>query len=196
MEFGDILSLGITALGSIFSGGVTGLVGTALTMWGEHKKREQDLEVLRINNAHDLAVMDKEWAGRVEEAKVEGEALENISANEAFAQSYKLEPKRYLHSSYITEIWMGRWIVGPLLGLVDVWRGLIRPGLTTYLVVLITLMYWQMVAFMDKHDMVMTTQQIWALIHMITATVLYTGTTALLWWFGTRNKQQPPRATG
>ena len=191
MEFTDIIGLGVTAIGSVFTGGLTGLIGTGLSLWGDHKKREQDLEVRRIDNAHDLAVMDKEWAGRTEVAGIEGEAAMNVSADNAFASSFTSEPKRYLAVKG-SEM---PWLIKFLLGVVDFLRGFIRPGMTIYLVVLITAIYWDLRVLMDTYGITMTPDQVLTLMHMIISTVLYTGTTALLWWFGTRNKQQPPRSS-
>jgi hypothetical protein len=64
--------------------------------------------------------------------------------------------------------------------MVDVVRGLMRPVITLGLLILMAVIYFTVAQDMAGPDDVPV--QI-----TIIATVLYVGTTAVLWWFGTRN---------
>lgn len=186
MDFFDsVLTIG----GSILSGGLTGLIGTGLSLVGDHYKRKQDLEMKKLENDHELNVMQHEWDGRVRVAQIEGEAEVEVEDAKGFATSYKLLPQRMLDID-------GKdmpWIVKVLLGFVDFWRALIRPAMTTYLVVLTTLIYLHLKELMGKYTSVLQQSTVEDTFILIISTVLYLTTTCVLWWFGTRNKNKPPK---
>ncbi len=99
-------------LGSLIAGGGTGLLGTAIQRYADHRDKKLDAE-------HDVAVRklqiemaDKEWAGKLE-----------VADSEALKAAITSEPKLY----GIT------WL--------DALRGLVRPGLTIYLCALTTMIY-------------------------------------------------------
>jgi hypothetical protein len=70
-------------------------------------------------------------------------------------------------------------------------RGIVRPALTVYLCVLTTYVWLQVHQVLDKQPLSGSEAlQIWQL---IVGTILYLTTTCVLWWFGTRNKQQVPQ---
>lgn len=190
----DFLDLIVGGIGSIFSGGITGILGAVITKFAEYKQRQQDIKVLQINNEHELRlrdadakIMQEEWAGRERLALVEGETRQQVAADEAFAESYKMEPKRY------SEFRDAPWIIQFLLGILDVVRGLVRPGLTVYLAALTTMIYWEFQALMETYAITPSADQSMAMMQLMVSTFLYLFTTAFLWWFGTRNKQCPPK---
>jgi len=65
----------------------------------------------------------------------------------------------------------------------DVFRGIIRPGLTLYLAVLTTIIYLQARSLMGAG---MAPEQAAGLVSKIIDTVLYLCTTTVLFWFGSR----------
>jgi hypothetical protein len=107
-----------------------------------------------------------------------------VASQEAFAASFKMDT-RYSEGAAYTK--------GQAWGLValDVVRGLVRPGLTVYLCVLTTMIYLQARELIGKEDL--NPDQALALEGQIVNTILYLTTTCVLWWFGTRNKQKPPK---
>jgi hypothetical protein len=181
-----------TIFGSVFSGGATGLIGVALQRYADLKNKQLDMQIAKQKFDQDLAlkqldmqVMEKEWAGRVQVAQTEAEATADAAASQAFAASYAMEPKRYSEGVPIGKVG------GFLLVLLDMFRGIVRPALTVYLCVLTTYVWLQVHQVLDKQPLSGSEAlQIWQL---IVGTILYLTTTCVLWWFGTRNKQQVPQ---
>jgi len=171
---------------SILTGGATGLLGTSLSMLGDHFKRQQDLEMKRLDNAHEMEVMKFEWGSRERIAITEADAAMDVQDGKTFAASYNMEPKRYAPLKGMNPV------IKFLLGIVDFWRGLIRPAMTTYLVVIVTMMYWQFLGFMEQEGVVLKETFIVQIVTHIVYSIVYLAMTCTLWWFGTRNKNQPP----
>ena len=190
----DFLDLIVGGIGSIFSGGLTGILGAVITKFAEYQQRQQDIKVLQISNEHELKlrdadakIMEQEWNGRERLALVEGETQQQVASDEAFAQSYHMEPKRY------SDFKESPWLIRFMLGLLDVVRGGVRPGLTIYLAALTTTIYWQFQAMIETFAIQPSSDQAMATLNLMISTFLYLFTTAFLWWFGTRNKQKPPK---
>lgn len=189
-----ILNLATGGLAGTLLGGITSLVGTGLTKYAEYKQREQDIRALEIKNSHELLIEDKhqetmklEWEGRNQVALTEGETQKEVADAKAFGDSFDLEPKQYSNKED------QGWFVKFLMGLLDFIRGSIRPGLTVYLCVLVSLIYWELQKFMETYGMTMSSSEIVNLSTLMISTFLYLFTTSYLWWFGTRNKQKPPK---
>jgi len=186
-----------TIVSSVLAGGATGLIGVVAQRWADYKnkqldlqreKQQQDFELSKRDK--DAVIMEKEWAGRTRVAEVEAGAAMDTAESAAFAQSFQHDKATY--SIGAIDKLRGGWgqLMRFLLGLVDVFRGLVRPGLTTYLCWLTTLMYLHATSLIGAG---LTTTQAFDLVKMIVATVLYLTTTCVLWWFGTRNKQAAPK---
>ena len=82
----DFLDLIVGGIGSIFSGGLTGILGAVITKFAEYKQRQQDIKVLQISNEHELKlrdadakIMEQEWNGRERLALVEGETQQQVA---------------------------------------------------------------------------------------------------------------------
>lgn len=176
---------------SVVSGGATGLLGAGMQMFASWAKGKQDIELQKLKNENNLAALklqaetiDKEWAHRVEVAKVEEQGRSTQTANEAFAASFSLEPKSY--SEKIKPTKGQAWVLVLLDGL----RGIVRPGLTVYLCVLTTLIYFQSRDLLKQENL--DAVQALDITQQVIHTILYLCTTVVLWWFGTRNTQQAP----
>lgn len=179
-----------TAATSILSGGATGLIGVGFHMLADFLKGRQDLALLQAKNAHELAMrdkdaalMDREWAGRLKVAETEGKTAGDVAESKAFEASMLREPERYSNAATMT---MGQqWI----MVLLDALRGAIRPLLTLYLCVFVTYVWWQVKQLLSLEELdAGAVLEIWKL---VVGTILYLWTTVTLWWFGTRNRQQP-----
>jgi hypothetical protein len=188
-----MLDLVGTIFSSVLAGGATGLLGVAFQRFADYKNRQIDAQMAKDRMAHeaslrdkDAAIMDKEWAGRLRVAEAEGAAAMDVQDGRAFAVGLTSEPQRYSDAARLTtgQMW--------LMVLLDVVRGIIRPGLTVYLCAVTTLIYIELRA-------IMALQALWTaplaadLMKQIVITVLYLTTTCVLWWFGTRNKQGVPQ---
>jgi hypothetical protein len=180
-----------TLAASVFSGGITGIIGVIVQRIFDLKNKKLDIDVAKEKYAHeillrrlDLDMIEKEFIGRVQVAQVEGEARAEVAESQAFAASFQ-EPVRFADPSKATpgQAW--------LLVLLDCLRGLIRPVLTLYLAVLVTLIYWHSKALMNQ--MPIDPKDAAKLVETIVNTVLYLSTTCTLHYFGTRNKAPGPK---
>ena len=73
--------------------------------------------------------------------------------------------------------------------LLDVLRGVVRPGLTIYLCVLTTQIYNELASQVGP----LTADQRYETTKLIVGTILYLFTTVTLWWFGTRSSGKQPK---
>jgi len=182
-----------TFFSSILSGGATGLIGIIIQRWADYKNKKLDIEASRERFSHerdmrkvDAEIMAQEWAARTKVAEIEVAGKIDVADSEAFAASFN-EPVRYSDGVKPTA---GQ---GWMLIVLDFIRGIVRPGLTVYLCVLTTLIYLHARTLIGKEGAILSSDQAVDLVKLIVGTVLYLATTCVLWWFGTRNKQKPPK---
>lgn len=157
----------------VLTGGATGLIGTVISggmKFFENKQR----------NAYELAVMDKEMEQMDKEAEIardikelDMEGKDRTAAWSALEASYKESTTRMSSGDHPALVW------------VDVVRGLMRPFITLGLLAGIGVIYFSSAASLPAPDGTPMTV-------FIIQTVLYVGTTAVLWWFGTRNLSPSP----
>ncbi len=131
----------------------------------------------------DAKIMAQEWAARTQVATIEGETREAEADARTLSASYQLEPQQYSAAVKPTR---GQ---GWLLVLLDVLRGVVRPGLTIYLCVLTTQIYNELASKVGQ----ISQDQQFEMVKLIVGTILYLFTTVTLWWFGTRNKGAQPK---
>lgn len=196
-----------TLLTSILSGGATGLLGILIQRWFDYKNRSQDLELVRLNHAQarELAQIEADTARRAAEAQehiAQSQAAAEVRAAELDAQaradeaaarsliaSYEHDRALYLDAQAQRSSRVARWA----MTLVDTVRGLVRPVLTAYLVVVATVMFLWARDLAERHGASLTPTQVHELITQIVATLLYLATTAVVWWFGTRPPSRPSK---
>ena len=177
---------------SILGGGVTGILGVAVQRIADYKNKRLDLELSKQKFDHEIAmrradaeIMAQEWAARTKVAEVEAAGKEAVADSQAFAASFNLEPQQYASGASMSpgQAW--------LMVILDFVRGIVRPSLTMYLCVLTTLVYIE--ARRTLGGTAVTSQEALELMKMVVGTILYLATTCVLWYFGTRNKQAPPK---
>jgi hypothetical protein len=185
---------------SVFSGGATGLLGIFVQRYFDYQHRNQDLELVKVNNEHArlLSAMETERANRAAEAtenvaKTEADAQENVATTDAQARedeaaaksliaSYSADKAAYLDAAAQQQSRAAR----VLMALVDFTRGIIRPALTAYLVGVATVMFFWARKLADQYGAGFTPAQVHDLILQIVSTLLYLVVVAVVWWFGTR----------
>ena len=152
----------------VLSGGVTGLLGTVIS--GGMKFFEN-----RQKHGHELAIMEMESKQMRVEAEIakdvvelEMEGKDRTAAWSALEASYKESTARMSKGD-------SAWLV-----MVDVVRGLMRPVITLGTLTLMGVIYFTVAQGMVGPEGISVQVT-------IIQTVLYIATTAVLWWFGTRN---------
>ena len=188
---GDLIG-GIVS--SIIGGGATGLLGAALQRFFDHKAKALDIEQLKIKQGHeielrkvDAEIMREEWSQRVEVARIEGDSRESVADSQAFSASFQMEPQRYSDG-----VKPSRFQGGMLITL-DFIRAIVRPVLTLYLTVIATLIYLDAKALMSNEGITLGATEAYDLVKNVTSTLLYLCTSVVMWYFGVRPRQQPPR---
>ncbi len=143
-------------IGSVLTGGATGLIGSLLTkgigLFEAHQKRKDRA----LDYEHELKLLDKQAEARVAETE---SALAVANAETSAA----LRMASYEHDSQTGR--PHRWVVDTLR--------LVRPVLTAFLLVLVFTIY------MTTQDFSMKTE--------IIASVLFMCSSAVTWWFGSRD---------
>jgi hypothetical protein len=170
---------------SVLSGGATGLIGTALQSVYQYKTRKLDIELEKSKAANeleqrklDIEQTKQEWASRTQIAEITTAGEVDKADAEALEKSYELEPQQYSEKSLLTRA--QNW----LFVLVDTFRALIRPSITVYLCVIVTLIYVQ------TRGLITTNQtDSFALLEKLVNTILYVTTSVVLWWFGSRGNK-------
>jgi hypothetical protein len=171
-------------LGAIFTGGLTGLLGTALQGVASYfqKKQEhaQKVELRRL----DMEMMDREWEHRDRAAAREGEIRLQESADGLQGASYGHDSASYSKGLNISSVFLRGCLV-----LVDVLRGIVRPALTVLLCWLVWDTRAEVKAVLDASGVAaISPKTALALYHEVVTTILYVATTALVWWFGGRSR--------
>lgn len=190
----DAVTLLVTGGASGILGVLSGLLGTWLTKRAEWRQRQQDIEVLKLKQNHELEqrrldaqILTQEIQGQKELAEINGRTQIETADASAFMSSQTSEPRMYSSEQ-------GRnWFTASLFAMLDFTRGSIRPGLTIYLVILTTMMYFEFLKLMEAQGMVLPITEVTKMVMLILSTVIYLTTTSVTWWFGTRNKQKPPK---
>lgn len=171
----------LSIIGSVVSGGITGLAGSAISRFFDYKNKKADREHEVAMLRAEADVMKQEWAARSAIAKIEGESAIEIEDSRAFKESLSNEPKRYFTGDPKR--------FGIIFIVLDFIRGSIRPALTIYLCVLTTIIYLQIANLLGTN---IDSTQLQTILNQIINTILYLTTTVCLWWFGSRQKSPPP----
>jgi hypothetical protein len=168
----------LSILTSTAAGGIIGVVGSWLTKREERKniqlqfERDVKLAEIRKDEAkieadHELALADKQ----IERAQVEGSVAIDQAEIEAFTHGLKEQSKNYG------------------IKVVDGIRGLMRPLITVYLLViatLLTLKINQLVGGLDSLEM----SELKGIYDNVINQMLFLTATAVTWWFGSRPSSQ------
>ncbi|MDH5573262.1 MAG: hypothetical protein OEY89_15985 [Gammaproteobacteria bacterium] len=180
----DILT---TLLSSVFTGGATGLLGLGISAFVKLK------EISELNrHKESMAKIDKETMEAeanlaIRKVEIEGDIQQNIETTKAISAalsaSYDHDKRAYATGKLG---WFGRF----MMVLVDFWRGIIRPGLTTYLVVLTSVMFYEMLDILNGLEAAFNADDAIGIVKQIVAMVLYLTSTCVTWWFGGRQMEK------
>lgn len=177
----------------VLSGGATGLIGVGIQRWFDYKNRQQDIEIVKLNlaNTVELSKLESDRA-RIQADISLTESNNNLEMSLALADSEALQASIAADSTQYLDKAAQRkrgWVanlVTLMMATVDFTRGMLRPGMTIYLCILVTAMFTWAQELAAAHGVNITASQVSDLINQIIATVLYVFTTITLWWFGSR----------
>lgn len=176
-----------SALMSIVSGGATGLLGAAFGHITDYYKAKlaAKQEAARLENQLERRKLDLQRAqmeidGALRVSQTEGETAQRLAAWKGLSDSYDSDAARYATGDPAKS---SGWFI-----LVDVVRGLTRPGVTWYMAALVTYMFVRFVQLVGGLEQAVSHEQMLAIVSQIVNSVLYIATTCTLWWFGVRGK--------
>jgi len=176
---------------SILTGGLSGLLGTALssvmTYFGDKQKNAHELAMIAAQTDATVAIADAKVKGEIVTAEMKAFDTSQVQGNQ------NLFDKSYM--KYLTEGgWLARKMVAPLImwafGGIDVLKGFIRPGLTLYLVGLTSYITFVAMTVLSAEKALLTHDQAYAIVVTSIDLVFYLTTTAVMWWFGERVKEK------
>lgn len=161
-------------LAALLSGGATGVLGSLLShvvdIFKQRQENKHELELRKL----DLQAMDKEYEFQREK-----------SGDETLRASYEMDKAAYVNNQKLEG-----WGLHALT-LVDVIRGLIRPALTCILLYVLWDTRCQLEQILDSVGMEhISVEQATELYSEMINSIIYIGTTAVLWWFGSRLKKR------
>ena len=191
--FGALMSV----LGSAGAGSLLGLVGSTIqNLLGLLQQREANKQAIEMRKL-DMQMADKEYASLDRRATVEAETQREESADELQRASYeaaaapipvKIEMEQ-LHPVI-------RGIVATLYTAVDVFSRAMRPALT----VILLWMVWDtrgevMGIIKAAGQEPISPEKALAIYILIVDLILFSASTALVWWFGARPSRQKATPT-
>jgi len=177
----------LSILTTLIGGGVTGLLGTAITsVLGYFKQKEENKMALALEDSRRKTLtLQANINLKMAEAKVRGAIdLEEIrQEGEARITSYENDKAAYATGDTAKNSF--------LFILVDFLRGIIRPGLTIYLIVLTTLTYLKADALVNAIGVdILNVDDAIAMVKEINATILYLTVVCVSWYFGNRSVEK------
>lgn len=173
------------ALGSIISGGATGLIGTGITLFGEYKKQklsfEHEAKMKQLDTDANKQLAEYQLKG----IQVQSEADINQLDAANFGKAIDSDKASYSNGA--------KGFMGVVLSVVDVIRGLVRPTVTAWFCYLAYRIYIDIQGKVAALPIeAKDTTEVLSMHQNITMVLLYLTCTAVTYWFGTRIKTQKP----
>jgi len=166
------------ALGAIMSGGLTGIIGSGISIFGKIKMQ-------KLTNNHEVAMgklKQDDMRLQMEIITEQTKAAINVSEMQAFTESQRNDSASYSKGQELSG--GQKW----LMVVVDFLRGMIRPSMTIYMTVLTTMIYVKLMDMLGGLEDVIDTATALGMVNQVILVILYITTTTILWWFGTRQK--------
>ena len=136
--------------------------------------------------------LEKELAANMQITEIEAQSKEAAEEINAFERSFDNDRARYYDAALLKGTGkFGSFIrnlTGLMLAIVDIIRGLLRPVLTVYFAVLLSVIASELISMLGGLEYMGTE----AAEELLTSTVYmieYLAATTVGWWFGTRAKQ-------
>lgn len=173
-------------------GVISGLIGTAATAFinlkAQKLKNEHDIALIKAQS--DALVVETNANIKVTETQVAGEI--DKRETEAFIESIKTATTPSLDNKILEKLFNNKWtmwigvLLSFLLGFVDFLKGVMRPGLTAYLVFLTSWLTYVAAGIIQTKQQLLSADEAMALFKEITKIIIYLTVTVVTWWFGDR----------
>lgn len=180
-------------------GGITGLLGNFLTSWINFKQKKLEFEHESKMVELEIKAMMAEAEANIKITKAEVEGAIELADASAYIESQKQGNKNLFDVKWIDRLFgvqgnVGRFFAIPaailiaiLFGFVDWLKGMMRPGLTLYLVGLtsyLTYVSYQILTKYGGEDI--TSDQAIVIWNDVVTIIIYLTVSCVTWWFGDR----------
>jgi len=163
-------------IGSVLTGGLGGIVGAGTALGGkiiDLKLKDKELEGKRLDQAHELALRDKDMA----QARLETESKLEVTKIDADSAAVQADLGALAAAVQADRATYGDSTLGRI---VDFARGTVRPVLTAWASVLVSYVTWQ--AFSELHGVPLGPERAMALVN----DAMFLAGLAIAYWFGSR----------
>jgi hypothetical protein len=194
-----VLEIAGSVLTGVMSGGATGLIGIALQQWGDIKKRAHDLEVIKQQHLQTKELKELDNQRDLQMATVSAESAETLANIQAMSRVEEMNSEDYRASiasdraTHLSPEAQKHWFVIAMMGIVDFFRGMIRPGITIYCMVLLTMLLFWVRDMWQRSQIELTADDSRKLMMEVITTTTYLVVTTVVWWFGRRPEAPPKR---
>ena len=182
----------------VLLGGLTGLVGTALTEIFKYRNQKLQFDHDAKMVALETAAMKEEAKMQIAVTKAEIEGAVELADAQAYMENLKGSSKPMFSEQWIERLFsvegkFGRFFAVPVgvflamgFAFVDWLRGLMRPALTLYLTGMSSVITWMAWEIMQKNGITMTATEAVGIYNQTTSIVIYLTVSCVTWWFGDR----------
>ncbi|MGV8828252.1 MAG: hypothetical protein ACWA6U_08010 [Breznakibacter sp.] len=170
----------------------SGLLGTALTSFTNYKtqKMKNEHEATMVKLEKEAMIAEAQMNIQITEAKVQGEIVQLEEVN--YGKNLELANERSIDNSLIGKLFASPWTawLGSLmvffLSVVDFLKGLMRPGLTLYLVALTSWITWYAAGILSAKEPLLDVNAAAELFTKVVDIVIYLTVSVVTWWFADR----------
>jgi hypothetical protein len=163
-------------IGSVLTGGLGGIVGAGTAIAGkviDLKIKDKEIEVRRLDHAHELSMRDKDMA----QARLESETQLEVTKIDADSAAAQADLGALAAAVQADRATYGDSTLGRI---VDFARGTVRPVLTAWASVLVSFVTWQ--AFVELRGQPLGPERSMALVN----DAMFLAGLAIAYWFGSR----------
>ena len=174
-------------------GTVTGFAGTALTSVLNFKQQKE-------KNKHDIAILSAQTEATIREAEANIRVSEiQISGDiqkteaQAFLETLKQNATPAIDAKVIDRLLSGGSVMrffgillSFLMGFVEFFKGVMRPGLTLYVIILATFVTFKSIAILSAKEELISVTDAQLMFSNAIDTIWYLAVTLVTWWFGDR----------
>lgn len=177
-------------VGSAIAGILSGVGGTLITnifnLFNTKEKNKQARLMADIR----IKELKAESDANIQELEVQADIQKELAAQESFDISQKHGNKALLNSQMIEAMlqskwWVVNWLGGLMvfcMGIIDLLRAAIRPGITIVLMYITGTITYQHLEIMNANKELVTPE----MLVLIIESIIYLTFTVIGWWFGDR----------
>lgn len=197
---GWLLSLFTGPIGGVISGVFGSIVTNVFNYFKQKQAHQQKIEIMKIEADnrkldHQLAMVEAEMNMKITTAEIEGQI--EVEDARAFVESQKRAMVSLFKASFMDRM-MGvqgrlRYITIPLagvvaflFGIVDFIKHLMRPGMTVFLVIVLSIILRRALGILETSDYQWGQEEAVQIVTRVVMSVMYLTEMVFAWWFSDR----------